>query len=503
MAFETNKFSVTKKTKLSSSDFSVECNVSVGSDIGKILSVGVKATDDNYETLNGVLNYSGTVDLKLVFLTDLGEIGSSCHSCNFSSKFENEDIVTGQEAIISLSVIDYQIENISGDSVRIVVNINQSAVICEEKEVDSITCNDDDVCLSNEEIEVVKLLASKKEVFDVESELNIKDNIKKILCSESQVMLKSVESGVNFVSVQGEVTTKILYLTDEDKFESFYVNESFKEEIEVEGVSRENLVEAYLKVKEDGVSTQIDESEKGQVLTVKVPVIAFVRVYQNELVSVVKDLYSLKNEISISTESFENSIVCPLMTIEEKIEGNLTLDEDAPRVDKVLFFCGNNVNLTNTYVEDDKIHVEGIAKTNVVYLNDETNSLNSVQVEVPFTVSEKFDNGCNGAITANAIVTDVDVVVKKGRDLYYDAKVKINLICAHDSISAVISQANANDLLPEKDYAMEVLFAQKDQNAWDIAKSAHVSVEQIMLQNPELVFPLEEDASVILYYKKI
>ena len=503
MAVETNKFSVTKKTKLSSSDFSVECNVSVGSDIGKILSVGVKATDDNYETLNGVLNYSGTVDLKLVFLTDSGEIGSSCHSCNFSSKFENEDIVTGQEAIISLSVIDYQIENISGDSVRIVVNINQSAVICEEKEVDSITCNDDDVCLSNEEIEIVKLLASKKEVFDVESELNIKDNIKKILCPESQVMLKSVESGVNFVSVQGEVTTKILYLTDEDKFESFYVNESFKEEIEVEGVSRENLVEAYLKVKEDGVSTQIDESEKGQVLTVKVPVIAFVRVYQNELVSVVKDLYSLKNEISISTESFENSIVCPLMTIEEKIEGNLTLDEDAPRVDKVLFFCGNNVNLTNIYVEDDKIHVEGIAKTNVVYLNDETNSLNSVQVEVPFTVSEKFDNGCNGAITANAIVTDVDVVVKKGRDLYYDAKVKINLICAHDSISAVISQANANDLLPEKDYAMEVLFAQKDQNAWDIAKSAHVSVEQIMLQNPELVFPLEEDTSVILYYKKI
>ena len=503
MAFETNKFSVTKKTKLSSNDFSVECNVSVGSDIGKILSVGVKATDDNYETLNGVLNYSGTVDLKLVFLTDSGEIGSSCHSCNFSSKFENEDIVTGQEAIISLSIIDYQIENISGDSVRIVVNINQSAVICEEKEVDSITCNDDDVCLSNEEIEVVKLLASKKEVFDVESELNIKDNIKKILCSESQVMLKSVESGVNFVSVQGEVITKILYLTDEDKFESFYVNESFKEEIEVEGMSRENLVEAYLKVKEDGVSTQIDESEKGQVLTVKVPVIAFVRVYQNKLVSVVKDLYSLKNEISISTESFENSIVCPLMTIEEKIEGNLTLDEDAPRVDKVLFFCGNNVNLTNIYVEDDKIHVEGIAKTNVVYLNDETNSLNSVQVEVPFTVSEKFDNGCNGAITANAIVTDVDVVVKKGRDLYYDAKVKINLICAHDSISAVISQANANDLLPEKDYAMEVLFAQKDQNAWDIAKSAHVSVEQIMLQNPELVFPLEEDTSVILYYKKI
>lgn len=504
MAFETNKFNVTKKTKLSAGDFSVECNVSVGSEIGKILSVGIKATDENYETLNGVLNYSGNIDLKLVYLTPDGEINSSCHTCNFSSKFENEEITTGTEAVINVGIIDYSIESISGDSLRIIVNLSQTAVISQEKDVDSVLCNDDDVCSCDEEIDIVKLLASKKETFYVESETTVKDNIKKLLCSESQVILKEVESGVNFVSIQGEVVTKILYLTDEDKFESFYLNDSFKEEIEVEGTVKESLSEVYLKIRENDLSTQIENDQQGQQkIFVKVPILACVYVYQNESVSVVKDLYSTKNEINIVTESFQNSVVCPSLCLEEKIEGSLTLDEDSPRVDKVLFYCGNTVNLTNLYIEDEKIFVEGIAKTNVVYLNDETNSLNSVQVDVPFSFNDKLDcTDCENLID-NAIVTDVDVVVKKGRDLYYDAKVKVNINCSKNNVSAVISQASVNEILPERDYAMEVVFAQKEQTAWDIAKTAHVPVEQIVAQNPELVFPLEEDANVILYYKKI
>lgn len=52
------------------------------------------------------------------------------------------------------------------------------------------------------------------------------------------MLLKSVESGTGFVSLQGDVLTRVLYLTDEDKFESFYMTESFKEEIEVDGAEK-------------------------------------------------------------------------------------------------------------------------------------------------------------------------------------------------------------------------------------------------------------------------
>ena len=502
MAFESNKFSVAKKIKLPTSDFSVECNVSLGCEVDKILSIGVKAYDESSETLNGVLNYSGIVDLKIIFITPEGEINSTCHSCNFSSKFESSDILTGQEPIIILKVVDYSIESISGDSLRIVVNLNQSGLCLGQNEISSIGSNDEEVCCKNEEIEVVKFVGSKKEIFDVESETVLRENIKKVLTTESQVMLKSIESGTGFVSLQGDVLTRVLYLTEEDKFDSFYINESFKQEIEIDGVEKDYICEAYLSVKEKDVTTSIENEDNGQKLNIKVPVCANVKVFKNELITVINDLYSTKNEIALTTESFENTVVCPAVNIEDKIEGSLTLEEDAPRVDKVLFASGNGVNLTNVYLQDGQVYIEGIAKTNVVYLNDDTNSLNSVQVDVPFSFSDKFDCECDGVLIASAIVSDVDVVVKKGRDLYYDSKVKVTINCSYDNVSAVISQANISEPLSERDYAMEVIFAMSGQSAWDIAKSTHVPVEQVSAQNPDVIFPLEQDTSIVLYYKK-
>ena len=501
MAFETNKFSVAKKIKLPTSDFAVECNVSLGCEIGKILSVGVKANEEANEVLNGIVNYSGSVDLKIIYMTSEGEINSSCHACAFSSKFESNDIVSGADAFIVLKVVDSSVESISGDTIRLVVNLNQSGVLSYEKEIDTISSNNDDVCTKIEEIEVVRLVGWKKDSFEVESSVSVKENIKKLLTTESQVILKNVESGTGFVSLQGEVLSRVVYLTNEDKFESFYMTESFKEEIEVEGAEKENDVEAYLSIKEENVSSEIENDDNGQKLTVKVPVKAYIKVYKREIVSVISDLYSTKEEINVTTESFENSVVCPIAVAEDKIEGSLTLDENSPRVDKVLFASGNGVTLTNVYFQDGTVIVEGIAKANVVYLNDDENSINSVQAEIPFSFNEKFECDYQCELMASAIITDVDVIVKKGRDLYYDAKVKVSINCYYDRLSAVISEANEGELLPERDYAMEVLFARSGQSAWDIAKIAHVPVEQVAIQNPDTVFPLEEDSSIVLYYQ--
>lgn len=38
--------------------------------------------------------------------------------------------------------------------------------------------------------------------------------------------------------------------------------------------------------------------------------------------------------------------------------------------------------------------------------------------------------------------------------------------------------------------------------AWDIAKKFKVREEMLMIQNPEVSFPLAEDTNVILYYQK-
>lgn len=502
MAFERENFNVARKVELGSSTLNVECNIMAGTNVSKVLSLSVESFVQTNEVLNGVINYSGIVDTRVVIMGEDGEINTICSSCPFSSKFENSEIESGQEAFIKVKVLDYNVESIGGEMVKISVNLEQKGFVVGNREVGTISCHDENVCIKNEEIDTIEYIGNASETITVESEINLRENIKKVILTESRALVRNVDAGSGFVTISGDVISRVLYLSENDKFESGYVYDTFKEEIELAGVTRESFVEGDAVVKQDEVTTEIVQDEKGEKIGIKVPITLNVRGFNQGKATVINDLYSVKSEINLSTESFNMTQICPIEVVEGKIEGSLTLDDEHPRVDKLLFSGGNNVTITNSYIKDNEIFIEGIAKTTAVYLNDEDSSLHSVQLDVPFTISDKFNHEEGGVLMVEAVVTDVDVVVKKGREFYYDAKIKASVSYCHDLLGGVISGAVEGEEYGEKDYAMEVVFAPKGKELWEVAKSAKIKEEQIVAQNPEVMFPVTEDTPIVLFYQK-
>ncbi len=503
MAFEKNNFDVAKKMLLPKSELSVECNISAGTNVTKVLSLLVDARVESQEVLNGVINFSGILDTKLVFCGENDEINTICANCPFSSKFESEEIEAGQTARIAVTVIDCRVESVGGETVKVMALLEQKGTLVCNQQISTISCHDDNVCIKNEEIETIKFIGSASEDIVVESEINIRENIKKIILVESGVVVKNVESGVGFATISGDVVSRVLYLGENDKFESGYVYDGFKEEIELSSLTRDSLVEGEAVIGKMGATTEIVEEEKGCKLLVKVPLSITVRGYDRANVSVINDLYSVKGDIHVTTSSFNMSEVCPVELVEGKIEGTLTLDENEPRVDKLLFHGGSGVTITNAYIKEGEVTIEGIARTSAIYLNDETSSLHSVQLEIPFSLNDKIACDDGAIILVDAIVSDVDVVVKKGREFYYDARVKATVNCCHDLASGVISEAVMVGEGGEKDYAMEIIFAPAGRELWDIAKSAKVKEEQILVQNPEVIFPTSVDTPLVLFNQRI
>ena len=76
MAFETNNFNVAKKFSLGRSEFSVECNIDAGENITKVLSVSLGLGKISSETLNGVVNFSSNLDVKVVMLNSDGGLNT-------------------------------------------------------------------------------------------------------------------------------------------------------------------------------------------------------------------------------------------------------------------------------------------------------------------------------------------------------------------------------------------------------------------------------------------
>ena len=500
MAFETNKFSVVKKKRLEKSSFNVECNVPIEVELDKVLSVCHSAQAETVEILNGAVSYTGTIDLCILYLTD-GEIGSLTSTCPFTGKFEDEAICVGDHINIKIDVDDYAVDSIGGGNIKINCVCVESAVLICNREIGTITSGDEDVCVKEDEILVDTLVGQANGSFSVATEFSIKEPVKKVISNESQVFIKTVDSGENFVSVGGEVVTKILYLTESERFETAYTTENFKEEIELEGVTREAVSEAEAYVKKNLTKCQIETTEKGVEVKVEVQIGVCVTSYLEKSQTVVKDIYSTTSDLKVSTGSFDMSKEIPCDMFEEKIDGALTLDEDSPRVDKIMFIGGTNFVVTNSYVKDGEVFVEGVTKTNVVYLNDETSRLYSVTMEVPFVVSDKTECEEDSQISVNVVVCDVDVVVKKGREFLFDAKLKITVNKFCDVTGAVINGAEASEEIGDRDCAIELIFASAGQTAWDIAKEIKVKEETVIFQNPDLTFPLEKDENIIVFHK--
>ena len=503
MSFEKNSFKVVKKKRLQKSEFNVECNIPVDGEINKIFSVCHTAMVENLEVLSGVVNYNGNIDFCILYEASNGEILTNNYSCPFSSKIEDEKITVGDKVQVEVEVVDFSIDSATNSNIKINCLLMQKGVIISCYDIETIDTNDEDICSKKEEIYLSTFIGEASEVFTTTSEVSIKEPVKKVLLCDTSVSVKNVECGNNFVSVTGEVIGRLLYLTENDRYETSYINENFKEEVELEGVTRNSVAEAFVNIKRNQVKCDVVEQDRGVIVKLDIPVCLKVCAFEEKPCSVIRDIYSCREDIEISTESFDMTKELNQDFFETKIDGTLNLGEEHPRVDKLMFVAGTNLTISNSYIQNGELYVEGVAKANVVYLNDEENSLHSVTMEVPFVVSDKASVTCdNPEISISAVLYDVDVIAKKGRDLYFDGKLKIHARYDCDEICAVITSANLTGDTIERDCSVELIYAKSGMEAWDIAKQFKVREEVLMLQNPEVVFPLAEDTNVVVYYQK-
>ena len=501
MSFETKSFNVLKKVQLPQSQVEKDCNVELEGDVNKILSSSSQVSVLDYEVLDGEISYNAELQNCVVYLAEENKIGSSNSVCEFSGKIANSQINLGDKVLLSLNINENKVKFENGNAIISVV-VDENVELIKEKEVKSLDSSDDDVCTKKGNITLEKFVGSGKSEGVTEEEISAKENVKKIISVEPSIIIKSTESDNRSVTVYGDTITRIIYLTVDDKFESSFVNSSFKEEIEVDNARQGMIAICKAVAKRKDTSVEILESDKGTKIALKTPFVLNVYVFDSEECEVVEDLFSTKNEVKLSSESFEMTKVCKTETLEGKIDGSLTLSDDKPRVDKIIFNGGNMISITNAYVSNKELFVEGIAKTTIVYLNDEENSLNSVEVEVPFVLSDKVDARDNAAVCTDAVLYDTDVSVRRGREIFFDGKVKASVRVCQDDVSATLVDAEKGEPVEERDYAMQYVYGKEGESLWDIAKRNKVKEEQITIQNPDAVFPLVKDDGFILFFQK-
>lgn len=502
---ESEKLNIATKSKLGVSQVknTAIINTLDNVKITKVLTVSAKPRIENIIVTNAEVKFDGTVEYDLLVALENNDIVPFSQKTSFNQVFENALIAPDTIVNIYPELIELNdISNQNGD-------IAYSSLI--NFEIYSIDVNSDINCAKSLENVFVKEgeisfnSFGGNVVYDATINFEVlKDNkINKVLFVNSFATIKSIIPSNNYFVVSGDIYSTIVYFSEDGLIKSFNKETNFSEEIENQNVNKESIIQAFVQTKE---TTVIENADKNS-YSFDTPIQIVAQIYNKSNKSCVVDAFSLTNEINLTTTSFEEDEFFSTRQIEENILTNFALAENIPLVDRILAVTPINVSIVNQLVKDCELLLEGIATINLIYYfedDDGNNILNSIDVEVPYSINVNVPElKDNDRIITRIILGDINIKNKRGKELEVLAEVKINYDIIKSNISAITTHLTIGEEKPQKDYALEIYVAKEGQTLWDIAKELNMSTTDIVSQNSELTLPLSNGDKIVAYRQRI
>lgn len=488
---------------------SVQNNVSTElrseNNIAKILCTNAKATISGFEALNGELRFNGEVCFMVTYINEDGDFFTLKGSEPFNSKLESPDINVNFVPSFNVETIELKV-NSTSEEVKLIATIETMVEGVVTENVNYFVNNDENIVTNCNYINYSTLEGFGKLGFNFEECFETNEAISKVLNMTANTEILDYCLGTDYFTVEGIITINLQYVLDEENKElKQYTNcYKFKEELERMGTTKEGYLILSPSINQCNIETNLEQDGDKNKIKFTLPVdVDYIYLKPNSS-EVVVDAYSLTNKLNLNIESFRIDGKNIRKCFEEKIDGKLVIDDDAPRIMKFISYCGENISITNVIREENKIILEGVASVNVVYLEeDETERLNSVIIEVPFSIENRLEENENvfenDELNASAIIKDVSVRAKKGKEIDIDMDICLFVDIFSYCEDMLLSGVTIGEPLSSKEACLQIYFARKGNTLWDISKGLLTKPEKILDQNPNINLPLEKDEKIVLF----
>ncbi|MGN0961463.1 MAG: LysM peptidoglycan-binding domain-containing protein, partial [Christensenellales bacterium] len=362
--------------------------------------------------------------------------------------------------------------------------------------------NGDDVHMSTSELNLSTYIGKAYEKFDVTGDLQI-DNAMSVLMVTPCVSLYDVQPKDNYLIVNGKLNVDICYKTGDNvqDINTKYHSIDFSWEVALDGLNSDSVVQSVVSLisNEIKVSTVIEEGTA--TINLYVPVVYTGYVFNTTTLEVVDDLYLEKNYMSVTCENFNTITGKGSVRFKDNISGTASILDTAPFIDEILGVSTNNLVLASSRVEGDRLCIEGVANSTVIYYTKDTGDITSVQVEMPFAVEEKVEGDKSGVVTI--CLENIGARSKRGKEIEVSAELNVYTDMFSENTLCAITGVNVGEEKPLDDCALYLYIVKPNQTIWDVAKDVNTSQELILEQNPDVELPLKAGDKLVVYKPNI
>ena len=350
------------------------------------------------------------------------------------------------------------------------------------------------------------VVSATTECFEHIAEVDIPTSVSRVLCAESVVQVLGLECGNDMLTLNGQVISNVIYLTSDEipRLKSQTYTNDFRQEILAGGCSQaaDAVPEIYVSSTEFEIQGELN-SGKG-LLSVKTKICTQVIASEVKEVECVADAYCTDNHLSLTAESYNvYSVVCA-HKLSDKVDGNIVLDENAARIEKVFCNAASFAVITSVEAGQDVVLAEGVVYANILYLSDtEAGVVSSIQTEIPFASKLTLEGiTADSEIDLFAHVVEVDSRIKKGREIDVQAEVLFSVRACKSAPNAVVSNITLGEAKAANEAPLGVYMLSNCPELWDAAKQLSVCPESLLAQNPGLNFPINEPQNIVVYRQK-
>lgn len=462
-----------------------------GEEITKILGVSAMVDVVTTEVFTGEARVKGRVDFRVIY-SGAGGDRSLDYRAEFTDKIVG-DAITGGHPLVFAKVLDTDVVSASESEVKLAAVVEIELFGTVSKRIKYLVKGGDSIYSHEQKVDYTKVVSEINATTDVTAEAAV--NASKIECIESRVCINKAFASSNIAVIEGDVVSDVVY-SGEGGMGHIALTTPFSFETEAEGAENGDTVCATARLI-DVKATIVEGEENTVLINYEIGVCGFVT--QQRCIQPVTDVFSVKNEMVKTCEKVELAVNKHCLYLEDEADGSITLEAGLPIVDNIITPLGSSVILSNVYALDGKVTIEGLVRTNVIYFSGESNSSNSVSVELPFSISKPLDVKEGDMVFASAEVLGVYTKIRRGNEIDVRAGLRICVTVCEKTEVCVITELSEGEEIASPKGAISLHIASKKETLWDVSKVLCATPETIMEQNPELTFPLSGGERIVCF----
>lgn len=409
----------------------------------------------------------------------------------FFDEAVNMDGITSDELIMAkweLDDMSISLINSRKVNIRAIVSFDFSAEDGSEESVATGVEEDESIACQIEKFPIAQVAVSKKDTFRVKDEITLpmgKDNMRELLYTNIELLEGETKVQEDRINVRGVLRIFALYMGENENhgIEYYETELPINGNVECNGCRDSMVSDITVALTNKDLQIKPDEDGEERVLDIEAVLNLNIKIYEEEEMEILKDIYSTKNQLDIRRKEAGYKNLLMKNNSKLRVVDTLKLDSGQHGILQICNGSGN-VKIDEITPLENGIQVDGVVSVQVLYITEEDERpIGALRGDIPFNQTIEITGMKENSIyDIKSCLDQLSMILMDGNEVEVKATVGLEAIVFDEIKQEVIVGVDELESLDELRKTLPSIVGYIVKNGdtlWNIAKNFYTTMDAV------------------------